>query len=83
MIGSAPGTRGGVAALVELYAAQGLFQRWGVVYVPTHRDGSKLRKLGVAAGAWLDVFSAERVVPRIEAIWLEAAPQGSTEQRGA
>jgi len=56
MIGSAPGTRGGVAALVQLYATQGLFQRWGVVYVPTHRDGSKLHKLGVAAGAWLDVL---------------------------
>ena len=56
MIGTAPGSRGGVAALVELYAAQGLFQRWGVVYVPSHRDGSKLRKLGVAAGAWLDVM---------------------------
>jgi glycosyltransferase involved in cell wall biosynthesis len=56
MIGSAPGTRGGVASLVELYASQGLFQRWGVSYVPTHRDGSKLRKLGVAIGAWIDVM---------------------------
>jgi glycosyltransferase involved in cell wall biosynthesis len=56
MIGAAPGTRGGVSALVELYAAQGLFQRWDVVYVPTQRDGSKVRKLGVAIRAWLDVL---------------------------
>ena len=56
MIGTAPGTRGGVSALVEVYAAQGLFQRWGVVYVSTHRDGTTARKLGVAAGAWLDVL---------------------------
>jgi glycosyltransferase involved in cell wall biosynthesis len=56
MIGTAPGTRGGVAALVEVYAAQGLFQRWGVVYVASHRDGTKFRKLGVATGAWLDVM---------------------------
>ena len=56
MIGTAPATRGGVSALVELYASQGLFQRWGVDYVPTHRDGSKLDKLGVAMRAWFHVM---------------------------
>jgi glycosyltransferase involved in cell wall biosynthesis len=56
MIGTAPRTRGGVSALVELYAAQGLFQRWGVDYVPTHADGTKAHKLSVAAHAWLDVM---------------------------
>lgn len=57
MIGSSPQTRGGVAALVNVYAAQGLFGRSGAEYVATHRDGSKARKLAVAARAWLDVMA--------------------------
>ena len=32
--------RGGIKALVQVYAARGLFARWNVEYVPTHRDGS-------------------------------------------
>jgi glycosyltransferase involved in cell wall biosynthesis len=57
MIGSAPGTRGGVAALVEVYAAHGLFQRSGAVYLATHRDGTRPEKLRVAIHAWADFIS--------------------------
>ena len=56
MIGTAPEARGGVAALVRVYQSHGLFERAHVDYVPTHRDGSKLRKLLVAARAWLGVM---------------------------
>jgi glycosyltransferase involved in cell wall biosynthesis len=56
MIGSAPGTRGGVAAVVSVYEAQGLFARWPLSYISTHRDGSKAVKLGQAARAWLAVM---------------------------
>jgi hypothetical protein len=37
--------------VVQVYAAHGLFARWNVEYVPTHRDGSAFTKLMLAAGA--------------------------------
>lgn len=36
MLGAAPETRGSIAAAVEAYRAQGLFQRWPVQYIATH-----------------------------------------------
>jgi hypothetical protein len=48
--------RGGIKAVVQVYAAHGLFARWNVEYVPTHRDGSAFAKLMLAAGALLRVF---------------------------
>ena len=57
MIGTAPEARGGVAALVRVYQAHGLLARAQVEYVPSHRDGGKLLKLGVAIRAWLAVMA--------------------------
>lgn len=42
MLGAAPGTRGGIATVVEAYRSEGLFRRWPVEYVATHGDGSPL-----------------------------------------
>lgn len=53
MIGTGLDTRGGVSAVVRVYAEQGLLQRHGVRYIATHCDGSKWRKLRQAVGAWL------------------------------
>jgi glycosyltransferase involved in cell wall biosynthesis len=39
MLGAAPETRGGVAAAVEAYRADGLFKRWPVDYLPTCSAG--------------------------------------------
>ncbi|HEX2197673.1 MAG TPA: glycosyltransferase family 4 protein [Burkholderiales bacterium] len=36
MLGAAPETRGGMAAVVDAYRTQGLFRRWPVEYVATH-----------------------------------------------
>jgi len=55
MIGTSPGSRSGIASLVQAYAAHGLFQRWDAIYLPTHRDGSPAHKVAIASGAWLDV----------------------------
>jgi glycosyltransferase involved in cell wall biosynthesis len=57
MLGTAPGARSGIATLVQAYAANGLFQRWNAIYLPTHRDGGRAGKLALALGAWLDVMS--------------------------
>jgi glycosyltransferase involved in cell wall biosynthesis len=53
MLGTAPETRGGVAAVVNAYRAQGLFERWPIDYIPTHRDGAAHRKLLTAVKALL------------------------------
>lgn len=55
MLGTAFETRGGVAAVVNAYRAQGLFERWPIDYVPTHCDGSAARKLLTAVKALLRV----------------------------
>jgi len=55
MLGTALETRGGIAAVVQAYRAQGLFERWPIDYVPTHRDGGAVCKLLTAAKALLTV----------------------------
>ena len=51
MIGTDPGTHGGIAAALNTWEAAGLFAAWPVTYIATHCDGSKWRKLGRAIAA--------------------------------
>lgn len=51
MVGTEIDGRGGVAAVLRTWQAEGVFQRWQIEYVATHRDGSPLRKLWSAARA--------------------------------
>jgi glycosyltransferase involved in cell wall biosynthesis len=53
MLGTAFETRGGIAAVLNAYRAQGLFERWTIDYVATHCDGGTVRKLLTAAKALL------------------------------
>jgi glycosyltransferase involved in cell wall biosynthesis len=53
MIGTDLRTRGGVSAVVQVYADEGLLRRHRVLYLPTHCDGGPLRKLAAALRAWL------------------------------
>jgi glycosyltransferase involved in cell wall biosynthesis len=55
MLGTAFESRGGIATVVQAYRAQGLFARWPIDYVPTHRDGGTVCKLLTAAKALLRV----------------------------
>jgi len=53
MVGTALGGRGGIASVVDVLRADGLFEREGVVYVATHAEGRRLDKLGSALrGLW-------------------------------
>lgn len=52
MLGTDVETRGGISAVVASYHAHGLFQRWPIAYIATHRDGSKLVKLAIAIQAF-------------------------------
>jgi glycosyltransferase involved in cell wall biosynthesis len=53
MLGTAPGMPSGIASLVEVYRAHGLFDRWNVEYVETHREGDHGAKVAVAFHAWI------------------------------
>jgi glycosyltransferase involved in cell wall biosynthesis len=58
MIGTDPQTRGGIASVLAAWEQAGLFERWPVTYIPTHRDGSRLAKAlraldAAIAFAWL------------------------------
>jgi glycosyltransferase involved in cell wall biosynthesis len=58
MLGTAPGGRGGVAALVAALRDGGLFEQAQVRYVCTHREGSLAGKLGAAVSGFLQALQA-------------------------
>ena len=57
MLGTAFETRGGIAAVVNVYRAQGLFDRWTIDYIPTHCDGGAARTLQAGIRALLKFIS--------------------------
>lgn len=64
MIGTDPGGKGGVAAVVSVYIDNGLFERVPIRYLATHREGSKLNKLWTsisATGQLLALLASGRV----------------------
>jgi glycosyltransferase involved in cell wall biosynthesis len=58
MMGTSARTRGGIAAVVETYRAEGLFERWPIRYIASHCDGPMLAKAAVAAAALLRLLAA-------------------------
>jgi glycosyltransferase involved in cell wall biosynthesis len=45
MLGTDPATHGGISSVLLAWQGSGLFERWPITYVPTHRDGTRLQKL--------------------------------------
>jgi glycosyltransferase involved in cell wall biosynthesis len=52
MIGTDPATHGGISAALRVWEEAGLFGRWPVIYVSTHRDGTRWQKLWRAVAAF-------------------------------
>lgn len=52
MVGTSPDVRGGVSSLVRSYYRGGLFERFDMRYVPTHRDGTAAQKAVTALKAY-------------------------------
>jgi len=48
MMGPSIHSLGGVSSVVNGYIQAGLFDRWGIVYLNTHVEGSKAKKMAVA-----------------------------------
>jgi glycosyltransferase involved in cell wall biosynthesis len=64
MIGTAPETRSGISAVVNVYQSHGLFERWRVAYLATHTDGGKAAKALAAAKGWV-AFMARLATGRV------------------
>lgn len=47
--------RGGMRSVVEAYARDGLFERWGFKSLWTHREGSALTRVAVALQAYMEL----------------------------
>ncbi len=45
MLGTAFDTMGGIPTVVNVYREAGLFELWPILYISTHRDGSRVIKL--------------------------------------
>ncbi|MGQ0547461.1 MAG: glycosyltransferase family 4 protein, partial [Betaproteobacteria bacterium] len=59
MLGAAPETRSGIAAVVDAYRSHGLFKRWPIDYLATHGDG------GLARNAILMLNSLKELAMRL------------------
>lgn len=75
MLGTEPGGRGGVATVVSLLQQNGLFEREGVCYVPTHAEGSRAAKVGAALKGLVRTVAC--LVRRPEVVHAHAASKGS------
>ncbi|MCS0597543.1 glycosyltransferase family 4 protein [Massilia agri] len=75
MLGTDPEGRGGVATVVSLLRQDGLFEREGVCYVPTHAEGTTTHKVGAfVKGVWGTLICLAR---RPEVVHAHAASKGS------
>ncbi|MED5619595.1 glycosyltransferase family 4 protein [Ideonella sp. BN130291] len=72
MVGTGLDTRGGISAVVRVYAEQGLFEREQVRYIATHGDGSRWRKLQLAVCAWC-VYMGLLVTGRVKIVHVHSA----------
>jgi glycosyltransferase involved in cell wall biosynthesis len=76
MIGTAPDGRGGVASVIEVLRAGGLFERESVRYLASHRAGSRGVKVAAALAAfWHTALACMRARPAV--VHVHCASRGS------
>ncbi|MGD9942297.1 MAG: glycosyltransferase family 4 protein [Burkholderiaceae bacterium] len=76
MVGPDPGARGGVASVVCVYRASGLFERARVRYLISYVDGARLRKSAAALRAWLR-FMGLLLAGRVALVHVHTASRSS------
>lgn len=76
MLGTALDTQGGVSTVVSVLRRAGLFERCGVCYIPTHRDGSAMAKLVVMVHGWFR-FMGLLLAGRVALIHVHTASRAS------
>jgi len=58
MVGTSLNTMGGIASVIRVYQAAGLFERYGIAYLATHCDGGIGKKLAIMSHAYLTLVIA-------------------------
>lgn len=76
MLGTAFDTKGGISAVVNAYRAGGLFERWPVRYLATHREGRALSKVVLAAAGFMR-FAGLILTRRVAALHVHSASRAS------
>lgn len=76
MIGPSTQSHGGIASVVTAWQKAGVFERWPVMYLATHVEGGKLRKLAQAI-ATLTQFVVLITAGRVACLHAHAARQNS------
>lgn len=76
MLGTALETRGGISAVVNVYRSGGLFERWPVRYLPTHREGSMWSKFALALAS-LARFAGLLWVRSVAGVHIHSASRAS------
>lgn len=76
MLGTRADTMGGISAVVNVYRAAGLFDRFRIRYLATHRDGSSGAKLWIFARA-LVTYLALLLTGRVGLIHVHLASRAS------
>lgn len=75
-------TQGGIATCVRTLAATGLWERWGVRHVATHRDGSKADKARAFLSG-LAGITARMVLRRPDLVHIHMSAAGSFVRKAA
>lgn len=68
--------KGGMLSVVEAYRRDGLFDRWNIRFIPSHVEGTLLRRLGCALYAYLH-FLALATLGRIAVVHCHISMYGS------
>jgi glycosyltransferase involved in cell wall biosynthesis len=76
MIGTSPETMGGIASVVKVYRAAGLFERFPINYLTTHCDGGKIKKIRTMLEAYMH-FLYLLVLGRVGLIHVHTASRAS------
>ncbi|MFC5141098.1 glycosyltransferase family 4 protein [Actinomycetospora rhizophila] len=75
-------TQGGIATCVRTLAATGLWERWGVRHVATHRDGSRADK-AMAFASGLARYTATMLLRRPDLVHIHMSSAGSFVRKAA
>ena len=81
-VSTSTATQGGIATCVRTLAATGLWERWGVRHVATHRDGSTFAKATTFAHG-LGRYVAEVLLRRPDLVHIHMSSAGSFVRKAA
>ena len=72
MVGPSLNSRGGIASVICSYKSAGLFKKWPILYLNSHIEGSKRKKL-LAAFVALRIFAVLLVLRRVKVLHIHVA----------